>query len=106
LKLARALAALGRVGSAVFADESPGKIDFLFAECFDCVGMLCGTDSSTLVLRVLWCLPRVDLARSRKPIVLSCRLRFVIWQDKLHKMRRALIVTPGALVYVEVYSNG
>jgi hypothetical protein len=105
LKLARALAALGRVGSAV-ADERPGKIDFLFAECFGCVGVLCGNASSTLVLRVRWCLPRVDLARSRKPIVLSCRVEFVIWQDKLQKVRRALIVTPGALVYVDVYSNG
>lgn len=68
LKLARALEALGRVTSLVL-DERPGKMDFLFPEDLNCGGAPSGTGSSILVLRVLWCLPRVDLARSRNPMV-------------------------------------
>jgi len=104
LKLVRALAALGRVGSFVLV-ESPGKIDFLFAECFGYEGVLCGIASSTLVLRDLWCLPRVLMARSKNPM--TVRFGFVIKEEgRLHKVHRALFVTPGALVYVEIYRGG
>ena len=75
----RALAALGRVGSFVLV-ESPGKIDFLFAECFGYEGVLCGIASSTLVLRDLWCLPRVLMARSKNPMIVQ--FGFVIKEER------------------------
>lgn len=96
MKLARALEALGRVTS-VALDESPGKIDFLFAEDLNGEGAPADNGSSILLLRVLWCLPRVDLARSRKPMV-GDGLYFVEMKDLLlHKMRRALNATPECL---------
>lgn len=65
--------------------ESPGNIDFLFdfgADHLPCPLALCGI-SSILVLRALWCLPRVDLARSRKPIVVCDGCVFVISMERL-----------------------
>lgn len=79
------VAALGRCGSGGL-EESPGKIDFLFAECLNCEGLLCGMGSSTFVLRVLWCLPRVLMARSRKPMMVRPRGRYERRkEERLHK---------------------
>ena len=72
--------------SVVALDESPGKMDFLFAEDLngEGEGAPADTGSSILLLRVLWCLPRVDLARSRKPMV-DGSVNFGERNGKLHK---------------------